>query len=79
VIREFVIRFDADDMIAEIKMDADFVVIARQPNECECQVDVCAEQIERMQLVAEVEYGGWLPWTYFPDDDNLICRSGPVN
>ena len=81
MIREYILRFENDDMVLDLKVPpADFIEIARQKDSCECgDVALCAEQIERIQLLAEADYGSWLPWTFFPDDELLICRTGLVH
>ena len=82
MIREYIVRFENDDMVLDLKVPpADFIELAREPDKCECEsVAACADQIAAMQRLADEDYGPGIPirWTYFPDDEFLICMSGPL-
>lgn len=78
--REFVIRFEGADLVCFLIVDTtDFVEIGREPAAC-VTVDDCAAQIERLQLLAEMETGGPLPWTFTQDPTSeRLAWTGPLN
>lgn len=68
--REFVIRFEGDDLVCFLIVDhTDFVEIGREANACCGTVDDCTCQIDRLMQLAEIEHGGPLPWAFNIDDE----------
>lgn len=78
--REFVIRFEGDDLVCFLIVDhTDFVEISRVVDACN-NVDDCDCQIDRLMFLAEMEYGGPLPWAFTEGETGgRVAWTGPLD